>query len=388
MTYIGPAFADGSGVGGGTRLKNMITIFGKMGIDVDLITFSYYSDKLSIEKKNLDNFAKATTIHMPKELPRYFKALAIIPVFLNSFNSCRSRDIIFADFTVEISYIPAIILGFLFNKPVILDFIDAKFFKIIPDSLKKFASRRSDILFAISDYLVKYAKEEYGCGNVIYVPNFIDTSSFQIDQKIRYKKRAELGIKDDDVVIGYAGSFVYWEGVSILIEAFEKIKNKYPNVKLAIMGKKYSPGDSDIFEMLNRNNIKERVILISSQPHSEVPKFLSAFDILCCPKIDCEINQVANPVKVVEYLSMGLPTICSAVGGANYTIQNRIDGFLVKPGDVSELVNNIEWIINHPEQSNKIGQEGRKKAVNNYSYEAGEQIIKEAVNSIIQRKAK
>ena len=34
-------------------------------------------------------------------------------------------------------------------------------------------------------------------------------------------------------------------------------------------------------------------------------------------------NRAANPVKVVEYLSMGLPTVCSAVGGITYTIEER-----------------------------------------------------------------
>lgn len=375
MTYIGPAFADGSGVGGGARLKNMTTIFNKIGIDIDIISFSYYSDKLAIEKKNLNNSMKATIIHMPKELPRYIKALSIIPVFFYSLNSCRSRDLIFADFTIEISYIPAIIIGSLLKKFVILDFIDAKFFKIIPDGLKKYAANRSDILFAISNYLVKLAKEEYGCENVIYIPNFINTDSFKIDSKIRDKKRAELGINKDEIVIGYAGSFVYWEGISILIQAFRDLLYKYPNIKLAIMGKKYSPGDDDILKFINKKGIEKNTLLIPSQPHSEVPKFLSAFDILCCPKIDCEINRVANPVKVVEYLSMGLPTVCSCVGGIVDTIDDKVDGLLVKPGDVKSLEDALEWVILNPENARIMGENGREKSIKKYSYESFQNMV-------------
>ena len=97
-------------------------------------------------------------------------------------------------------------------------------------------------------------------------------------------------------------------------------------------------------------------------------------------------NRKANPIKVVEYLSMGLPTVCSAVGGISDTVEDGVDGFLVKPGDVKDLEEKLEWIILNPERAKEIGENGRKKAIEKYSYEAIENTIKQAISEIVDMK--
>ena len=74
-------------------------------------------------------------------------------------------------------------------------------------------------------------------------------------------------------------------------------------------------------------------------------------------------NGTANPVKVVEYLSMDLPTVCSAVCEIIGTIEDGVDGLLVKPGDVEDLEEKLEWIIQNPERAKEVGENGRKKAI-------------------------
>jgi glycosyltransferase involved in cell wall biosynthesis len=152
------------------------------------------------------------------------------------------------------------------------------------------------------------------------------------------------------------------------------------------MGKIYlSNTDDKIPKLVEDMNLKNDVILIPSQPHEEVPKFLSAFDILCCPKIDCEINRAANPVKVPEYLSMSLPTVASAVGGITDTIEDGVDGLLVKPGDVKDLEKKLEWVTLNPERAKEIGENGRRTAIEKYSYEAIEDTIRQAISEIVDK---
>lgn len=380
MVCIGQLLSDGSGVGGSARFKNMISIFENLGIEVNLISFSFFSDRFYIEHKN-ESF-KTTIVHLPKKLPKVLKALAIFPVFYYALKESKDSDFIFTDFITEISYIPATIVGKILNKPVILDYIDTNFFKIIPSFVRKYAARNANIIFAISNYLQNFAKNEYNCKNVLYLPNGINTDLFQIDKIMRNKKRKELNI-EKDIVIGYTGSFAYYEGIPVLLEAFKNLNKKYPNLKVAIMGKAYFDGDENIAEIVERNDLEEKVIFIPAQPYEKVPDYLSAFDILCCSKLDVEINRVANPIKVVEYLSMTLPTVCSAVGGINDTITNNKDGFLVKPGDVNSLENKIEWILQNPDISKKVAFNGRKTVLDKYSFSATEKNVQNALVNII-----
>ena len=386
ITYIGQAGLGSSGTGGAARVKNMVRIFRRRGIKIDLISYSALSNKFGIEYKRIDQSLQMTIVNVPSNLPKFLKAFTIFPIFIYAWKSCKNCDLMYADFTTMITSVPIVVLKKIFNKPIILDYIDLRL-KIVPNIVYKYMAKNADVFFAISPYLLEYTKKEYGCKNVVYLPNSIDINHFNMCLEDREKIREELCVEKDDIVIGYAGSFWYVEGVPNLLQAFKNLRKKYSNIKLAIMGKIYlSNTDDNIPKLVEDMNIKNDVILIPSQPHEEVPKFLSAFDILCCPKIDCEVNRAANPVKVVEYLSIGIPAVCSAVGGIIDTIEDGVDGLLVKPGNVKDLEEKLEWVILNPERAKKIGENGRKTAIEKYSYEAIEDTIRQAISEIINMK--
>jgi glycosyltransferase involved in cell wall biosynthesis len=383
ITYIGQASLDREGMAGAARVKNMVSLFKMLGIKTDLISYSLYSNKFGIEHKKIDQSLRTITVHVPTNLPRFLKAFAIFPVFLYAWKSCKNCDIIFADFTTTITSIPVVLLKKIFDKPVILDYIDLRI-KIIPNNTYKHIAKNADIIFTISSYLRESAIDEFGCKNVVYLPNGIDTNHFKMELNDREKIRNKLGIKKDEFVIGYVGAFWYVEGIPFLLQAFKNLTEKYSKIKLAIMGRIHLPKtDDNIPKLVEDMDLKNDVILIPSQPHEEVPRFLSAFDILCCPKIDCEINRAANPVKVPEYLSMGLPTVASAVGGIVDTIEDGVNGLLVKPGDVEDLEEKLEWVILNRERAEVIGENGRMTAIEKYSYEAIEDTIEQAIREII-----
>ena len=383
ITCIGQASLNDTH-GGATRLKTMINLLKGIGIEVDLITYSFYSDKFSIRREKVDPLLQSTTVCVPNNLPKFLKAFSVLPVFLYAWQSCKNCDLLFTNFRFILSSIPATILSKMFNKPVILDYFDID--PKVPDIMYKYNAKNADAVFAITHQLIDKVKR-YGCKNAVYAPNFVDPNRFKVDIMAREKIREEIGIKKDEIVIGYAGAFTYWEGVPILLQAFKNLTKKHSKIKLAIMGKIYSlKKDDDVARLVEDMDLKNEVILIPSQPYEEVPKFLSAFDILCCPKIDCAENRLITPIKVVEYLSMGLSTVASAVGGITDTIEDGADGFLVRPGDVKDLEDKLEWIILNPERSKEIGENGRKKVIVKYSFDAIRDTVKRAISEIMNGK--
>ncbi|MBT9151754.1 MAG: GDP-mannose-dependent alpha-(1-6)-phosphatidylinositol monomannoside mannosyltransferase [candidate division WS2 bacterium] len=369
--------------GGTAGLKNMLHIFQKFGIKINLISYNYYSNKFHIKHENINPLLNSTTIHLPSYLPKFIKAFSIFLAFVHAWRPIKKCDMIFAHMDV-LSGVPAAILGRISGKPAILHYIDEEPHHF-PDTIYKYIVNNADAVFAISPYLINKAKK-YGCKNVVYLPAFVDTKLFSRDTIARRKIRAEWGIKDDDIVIGYAGGFSVIEGVSVLLYAFKNLTKSYPNIKMIIMGGKQSKNDENIPKLVKDLNVEDKVTLIPPQPHEQVPKFLSACDITCCPKIDCAINRAANPIKVVEYLSMGLPTVCSAVGGITYTIEDGVDGLLVKPGDVKDLEEKLEWVISNPERAKEIGENGRKTAIEKYSSKALQDTIRKAISDVIERR--
>ena len=370
--------------GSTAELKNILYIFKKSGIKTDLISHSYYSNKFRIEHKKINPILNLLTIHLPSFLPKFIKAFSIFLTFVYAWGPSKKCDIIFTSHSA-LSLVPAVILGNIFSKPVILHYTDME--RYFPYALYKYIAKNVDIVFAISPYLINKAKG-YGCGNIVYLPPFVDTNLFKMDTNARKRTRVDFRIKAEDIVIGYAGSFWYVEGISNLLQAFKNLLKRYSNIKMIIVGGKKGINNADIPTLVKELNLEDKVVMVPPQPHEDIPRFLSACDITCCPKIDCEINSAANPIKVPEYLSMGLPTVCSAVGGIVDTIEDGVDGFLVKPGDVKDIEEKLEWIILNPERAKEIGENGRKTAIENYSFEAIEDTIKESIIEIIARKRK
>lgn len=385
LLYLGQASIDGSGAGGSARVKAMVEIFNQIGIRVNLISYAFHSDTLQIEHRDVSPLLRTVTVHVPSGLPKIFKTISLLPMIYYAMKWCRHCDVIFADFITIFTSLPAVMLKKVFKKYLVLDFIDVGTENHIDVLHTLKFTRRADLVFAISHYLYEKAKEDYRCRNVVYVPIFVDESLFKMDPDARKRIRQELGIRGDEIVLGYVGSFWQGEGIPNLISAFKKLRASYPNLKLAIMGKHVAaPNYDNVSDILTRENLSQDVILVPPQPHGEVPHYLSAFDILCCPKIDCEMNRAANPVKVMEYLSMGLPSVCSAVGEIQYVIDNGTNGFLVPPGDVDELCETFRWIIENPEESMAIGENGRKKVIQKYGYEAIEYSILRELASLGQ----
>lgn len=361
----------------------MIDVFEQLSVNIQLISYTS-KEEFKIKHEQTSDFLNTTTIYVPKSLQKFLKAFAIPLIIIHGLKYIRRSDIVFAHSPCVTSGFPAMVLAKMFNKPLIIDHMDVKD-QDTPKFIFEMMLKNSTVVFAISHYLEEEVKSKYH-RHAVYVPIFIDTNVFQRDVLEREKTRNGLAINDKEILIGYAGSFSPVMGVPFLLEAFKNLVKRYENIKLIVIGGRNVPGSDNVPLLIDELSLKENVTLIPPQPHECIPKYLSACDIVCSPAINCEVNRAANPIKVYEYMSMSLPTVVSAVGEVSNVIENGVNGFLVKPGDIKDLERTLEWIILNPDRSKEIGENGRKKVMEKYSYDALRYTIKQSISEIIDMK--
>ncbi|SFG22432.1 glycosyltransferase family 1 protein [Streptococcus equinus] len=113
-----------------------------------------------------------------------------------------------------------------------------------------------------------FGDKEYNKGNVYLLNNAIDLSQFRYDEQIRIRKRAELGISDDTLVIGHIGRFVEQKNHSFLIDIFHEFHKNVRDSILLLAGtgplldemkKKVSSIDLDdyVFFLGQRSDVRE-----------------------------------------------------------------------------------------------------------------------------------
>lgn len=75
------------------------------------------------------------------------------------------------------------------------------------------------------------------------------------------------------------------------------------------------------------------------------------------------------PIVFAEAMLYGKPVICSRIGGLPEIVEDGKTGLLFEPGNAEDLASKIRYLWDRPDLCHKMGQEGRKKALREYSPE-------------------
>lgn len=142
-----------------------------------------------------------------------------------------------------------------------------------------------------------FGDKEYDKGNVYLLNNAIDLDKFKYDEKLRKKKRKELGIKDDTLVIGHLGRFVAQKNHTFLIDIFNEIHKKNNKSVLLLAGQ--GPLMEDIKNKVKDLNLEDSVKFLGQR--NDANELYQAFDVFLLPSL-----YEGLPVVGVEAQASGL----------------------------------------------------------------------------------
>jgi glycosyltransferase involved in cell wall biosynthesis len=177
------------------------------------------------------------------------------------------------------------------------------------------------------------------------------------------KFKSQLGINKDDGVILFFGYVRKYKGLDILLKAFPKILQKFPNTFLLIVGEFYDNPDS-YFKLIEELNIPERVKVINQfVPNEEVAKYYLSSDVVVLPYRSATQSGILN----VAY-GFNKPVIVTNVGGlAEFVIEGKT-GFVIKPNSEDEIVKGYEEYLKMKDEENfkeNILEYNRKNSFDN-----------------------
>ena len=126
----------------------------------------------------------------------------------------------------------------------------------------------------------------------------------------------------------YAGTFAKKDGLETLVKAFDKFNHKYFDSELILIG---STNHKQLIEKLLINtNIK----YLGAFYGKDYFNTLFTSNVLCMTRTNSKFANAGFPHKIAEYLSTGLPVICSDISDISYYLENKKDAVIVKPDSV------------------------------------------------------
>ncbi len=157
----------------------------------------------------------------------------------------------------------------------------------------------------------------------------------------------------------FAGFPYKRKGVDVLIAAFKKIADKYPEWKLKILG--WFP---DLTEMNKAISGHGQIYHHLPVHYSEMPEHIGRCAILVLPSRSEAMGRV-----LVEAMAAGKPRIGSNVDGIPTVINHGIDGLLVEPDNVDDLAEKLDVLMGNEELRKNLGKNGMERVKREFTKE-------------------
>ena len=212
---------------------------------------------------------------------------------------------------------------------------------------------------------------------IVVNPNGVDVERFRPGVG-GAEARRKLGIRDDEVVAGFVGTFGPWHGVEKLAEA----------IKLIDVGRFLLVGSGslqvEVAKRLEAEVASGRVIFTGAVGHERVPRLLDACDILVAPHVPLVDNSefFGSPTKIFEYMAMGKGIVASRLGQIGEVLVDGETALLVEPGNVRELKEAIVKMIKDEEMRRSLGVKAREVAEKEFTWTHNAQRVLDAYKSL------
>ncbi len=173
------------------------------------------------------------------------------------------------------------------------------------------------------------------------VVNGRDTNFFKPNEPDAKKLRKEINIKKDTKVFIYSGSLGPQYGWEIMIKIFKRYLEINHNAIFLIF-----TGNIDFAEKRIPLALKNHII-IKSLPFEEVPKYLTMGDIAFAIREPKPSMKGVAPIKLGEYLLIGIPTIASlGIGDTEAILKDKHFCYLYKHDASDSIEKALQFIRN------------------------------------------
>jgi glycosyltransferase involved in cell wall biosynthesis/SAM-dependent methyltransferase/uncharacterized protein YbaR (Trm112 family) len=287
---------------------------------------------------------------------------------LSTVKKARDFDIVYV-FREAALLGPAFFEGLVYQSgvPMVFDFDDAIFVSYRSPSngylsYLKFAGKTKSIcrmaahVMVGNPYLGEYARQVNN--NVTVIPTTIDTSKYQ-----------PLPRRESDLpVIGWTGSYSTVQHLDTLRGALEKL-GRLHRFRLRVIGTpSYKIEGVDVEAMLWKSETELQD--------------LSNIEIGVMPLPNDAWSKGKCGLKALQFMGLGIPTICSPVGVNTEIIQDNQNGLLADSDD--EWVEKMSQLLQSKEMRERLGRAGRRTVEEKYSAESQAPRVFEIFKSLLR----
>ena len=272
------------------------------------------------------------------------------------------------------------------GQPFIYDMASA-----IPVELKRnalFASRLIQRLLSAAEKRVISTASRVVCSSGLagYVSDQVPEARVREWQYPAYAERVdgyralelrrELGIRTNQRVILYSGNFAAYQGIELLLQAFQRARKTRPELALVCVG----ATDKEFAERSEASAADGQVFVLPRQPRRQIPVYMELADFLVLPRVAAD----NVPLKLFDYMASGTPIIATR-GPAHEPLLDESRAFMSEP-TVEALSATLVDACASRQRSETLARAARSYATENFGWDQFVEFVRNTYNDALNAK--
>jgi len=213
--------------------------------------------------------------------------------------------------------------------------------------------------------VVSSAMRDY-CEDRGFAPGRIDVQSMGVDLEKKFTPGDGEAPRGGLV---FVGRLVEKKGVAYLIDAVAILAERYPALKLSIVGD--GPLQESLESLAAERGVQDKVQFVGSVLNEDVPEFLRAAKISVMPSVVASSgDQEGLGLVAVEALGCGCAVVAFDLPAVRDTIIDGQTGLMAEPENAAELADKIAMLIEDDALRRMLAEAGRRHAIERFNWKA------------------
>jgi glycosyltransferase involved in cell wall biosynthesis len=194
-----------------------------------------------------------------------------------------------------------------------------------------------------------YIKNGVDSEKIFISPDGVDLNQFNITNS-KEECRKKLKLPQGKIIITYTGHLYGWKGANILANTAKSFNE---NELIVFVG----GTEKDVENFKKIYGSRKNIIIVGKRPHSEIPFWLKASDVLVIPntaKNDIS-KYYTSPMKLFEYMASGVPIVASDLFSIREILNDK-NSVLFHPDSPESIVKSIKYILRDKKNASEISQ--------------------------------
>lgn len=228
----------------------------------------------------------------------------------------------------------------------------------------------TDVLITINKEDYRRAKRRFHAKKTVYVPGVgVDTEKFKPDAAGRERKRAELGLKETDIMLLSVGELNQNKNHAEVIRALAALNSKSIHYFIAGQGGL----KLELLKLVDSLKVPGQVHLLGYR--TDVPELMQAADIFALPSIREGLN-----VSLMEAMASSLPCIVSRIrGNTDLVTDEECLAVAENTGEWKQVIESV--IVSIKNGRKPYGEENRRR-IKKYGISRVDKRMKQIYESI------